>query len=358
MTDTPLVAPPLAEPPLTEPSVTPPSGTPVDVDPEARRRRRRKMLLLLLLGILAGIFVVLLIWYLVFRKPFDEMLPPVVIDKTPAFSYSIYDLNNPIGVAVTSDGSRIYISDSAGDRLVHVFDSRAHEIGTLTRPDTSPGSRIPVYIAIDPVTSQVYVSDRWSASIEIYGGDGKYVGTFAPDPAIPDWQPLGLAFDATGRLYVGDVGSTPHRILVFDSDRKLVRTVGVAQDLNFPNGLAVDALGNIAIADGNNGRVVIIGPDDKVVGTIGRGFAPGEFALPRGMAIDTTGRMFVTDTTGHVVQMYRLNAGTGAPSWVAAVGHEGRDDGGFEFPHGLAVDGRGRIYVADWANNRLDVWSF
>ena len=351
MTSTPFDAPPLAEPPQA------PWSTPV-VDPGARRRRRRKIILLAILGILAVLFLVIAMWYLVFRKPFDEMLPPVVVEQTPQFSFSIYDLANPIGVAVSPDGGRIYISDSAGDRAVHVYDGRANQIGSLVPPNTNPGSRIPVYVAIDPVTSQVYVSDRMAASIEIYGTDGTFVGTFKPDPVIPGWQPLGLAFDSTGRLYVGDVASSPHRILVFDRERKLVRTVGVDQNLDFPNGLAVDPLGNIAIADGNNGRVVIIGPNDKVVGTIGRGFAPGEFALPRGMAIDSAGRMYVSDTTGHVVQMYRLDPGTGAPSWIAAVGHEGRDDGGFEFPHGLAVDGRGRIYVADWANNRLDVWSF
>jgi DNA-binding beta-propeller fold protein YncE len=353
MSDSPLVAPPVAGP-----SAPPPPNTLADLDPEARRRRRRKWLLLLLLGVLATVFLVIGTWYLLFRKPLDEILPPVMTEKAPQFSFSIYDLDHPIGVAVTPDGGRIYVSDSAGARVVHVYDSRAHQIGTLVPPGTSPGSRIPVYIAIDPVTSQVYVSDRWSASIEIYGSDNAYIGTFKPDPAIPDWQPLGLAFDAAGRLYVGDVAGTSHRVLVFDRDRKLVRTVGVAQNLEFPNGLAIDAHGDIAIADGNNGRVLIIGPDDGVVGSIGRGFAPGELALPRGMAIDDSGRLYVTDTTAHVVQMYRLDAGTGAPTWIAAVGSEGRDEGSFEYPHGLAVDGRARIYIADWANNRLDVWSY
>lgn len=352
MTDTPLAAPPLTEPPDA------PWNTPAVPDPEARRRRRRKMILLLLLGILAAVFLVLLIWYLVFRKPFDEMLPPVVIDKTPAYSYSINDISHPIGVAVKPDGSRIYISDSDGERVVHVYDNRAHEIGTLVPPNTTPGSRIPVYIAIDPVTSQVYVSDRWTGSIQIYGSDGAYVGTFDPVVSIPGWQPLGLVFDAKGLLYVGDVAASPQRILVFDRDRTLVRTIEVDQKLNFPNGLAVDAHGDIAIADGNNGRVMIITPDDKVAGSIPRGFSQGELGLPRGTAIDETGRLYVTDTTAHVVQIYRLDASTAAPTWIAAVGQEGTGDGGFEYPHGLAVDGRGRIYVADWANNRLDVWSF
>ena len=353
MTDAPLTAPSVVGPPA------PPPASPVaDLDRDARRRRRRKLILLLILGILAAIFLVIGAWYLLFRKPLDQILPPVVIDKAPTFSFSIYDLDHPIGVAVTPDGGRIYVSDSDGDRVVHVYDSRANPIGTLAPPNTSPASRIPVYIAIDPLTSQVYVSDRWAGAIEIYGSDGTYVGTYAPDPAIPGWQPLGLAFDATGRLYVSDVAGPAHRILVFDRDRRLVRTVGVAQSLDFPNGLAVSANGDIAIADGNNGRVLIIGPDDAVVGSIGRGFAPGELALPRGMAIDDSGRLYVTDTTAHVVQMYRLDVATGAPSWIAAVGREGRDANGFEYPHGLAVDNRARIYIADWANNRLDVWSY
>jgi DNA-binding beta-propeller fold protein YncE len=296
-------------------------------------------------------------WYLLFRKPIDEIIPDITIDKVPTYGFSIYGVQRPLGVAVSADGTRIYASESGGDRAVHVFDARGDETGRLAAPEAEGSSWIPVYLAIDPLTEDIYVSDRWAAAIHVYHRDGTYVGTFSPDPEIPDWQPLGLSFDSTGTLYVTDVGSTAHRVLVFDRDRKLVRTITVTDGFEFPNGLALDARGDVAVADGNNGRVVIVAADGSEVGLIPRGFAPGELALPRGTAIDMKNRLFVSDTTAHVVQIYKLDAATGAPTYLATMGHEGVEESGFEYPHGLALDSSGRVYVADWANDRIDVWT-
>jgi DNA-binding beta-propeller fold protein YncE len=325
---------------------------------EEDRRRRRKLLILFFLALFAVIITLILGWYLIFRKPLDQILPPITTEQVPHFSFSIYDLDHPIGVAVTADGSRIYVTEAGGDRVVHVYDNRGTEIAQLKPPNTTPGSRVPVYVAIDPATQDVYVSDRLSASIDIFGSDGSYKGVFEPSPAIPGWQPLGLTFDAAGTLYVSDVAGATHRILAFGPDRKLVRTLAATSSLSFPNGLAVDALGNVAIADGNNGRLLILSSADAVVGTIPRGFSTGEFALPRGAAIDDSGRLYVSDTSAHVVQMYRLDPKSGVPTYIATFGHEGTTEDGFEYPHGLAVDTRAHIYIADWANDRLDVWSY
>jgi DNA-binding beta-propeller fold protein YncE len=333
-------------------------GAAVVVPEEDDRRRRRKWFFLFVLLVLLTIVSLITGWYLIFRKPIDEILPPISTEKVPHFSFSIYELDRPVGVAVTPDGGRIYVTEAGGDRAVHVFDGRGQAAGELIRPGTEPGSRIPVYVAIDPINQDVYVSDRLVGAIDIYGSDNAYKGTFQPDPAIPDWQPLGLAFDKSGTLYVSDVSGDPHRVLAFGRDRKLIRTIAVAEKLNFPNGLAIDALGDVVIADGNNGRIVIVSPSDTLVGTIPRGFSPGELALPRGAAIDDSGRLYVSDTSGQVVQMYRLDPKTGVPTYIATVGHEGVAEDGFEYPHGLAVDARAHIYIADWANDRLDVWSY
>jgi DNA-binding beta-propeller fold protein YncE len=325
-------------------------------DPEEERRRRRKFFLLFFLALLAALFLAIGIWYLIFRKPIDQIIPPITVDKVPHYAWSIYGLDRPMGIAVTDDGNRIYVSESSGDRVVKIFDDRGKEIGRLVPPNTEPGSRIPVYLAIDPLTQDVYVTDRWVQGIEIFDKTGTFKGLYEPDPTVGPWQPLGITFDGAGTLFVSDVLGDVHRVLAFDRDRKLIRTIGLDEGLKFPNGLAVDSLGNLAIADGNNGRVVIMSPSDVQLGIIGRGFAQGELALPRGAAIDGDGRLYISDVTAHVVQLYKLAAGV--PSYYATVGHEGIDESGFEYPHGLALDGRASVYIADWANNRVDVWTY
>ena len=70
-------------------------------------------------------------------------------------------------------------------------------------------------------------------------------------------------------------------------------------------------------------------------------------------------RVFIADNTAHGVFAYRpLTADEKRPAFVGFLGGEGSADGQFEFPNGITVDGRGRMYVADLANNRVQVWSY
>jgi sugar lactone lactonase YvrE len=81
--------------------------------------------------------------------------------------------------------------------------------------------------------------------------------------------------------------------------------------------------------------------------------------LPRGVAIDDEGRLYVVDTSAHAVQVYKVLAEADrSPVYVGRFGAEGTLDGAFEFPNGVAVDTRGRVYVTDLANNRVQVWTY
>ena len=77
------------------------------------------------------------------------------------------------------------------------------------------------------------------------------------------------------------------------------------------------------------------------------------------MAIDGDGRLYVVDTTAHTVKVYDLpDEVTEVPSYVGSFGVEGFDDGTFQYPNGIAIDGDGRIYVTDRENNRVQVWTY
>jgi len=323
------------------------------------RSRRRKGALLLFLALLVALLAMFSGWYLLFRQPITVLpLPGIDQAELPHYVYSIYGVTAPVGVAVSPSGDRIYVTETGAERLVHIYDAKGVEVGTFMPPKSTAATRIPVYVAIDPLTDDVYVSDRPSASIYVYDKDGLFRRQFAPKTPIPDFAPLGLAFDPQGNLYVSDVGGTVHRILEFDRDGGLVRAIGERGQFSFPNGLAVDQRGDLIVADSNNGRVSVIDGTGRQVGAIARGVASGELGLPRGAAVDGNGRLYVSDSTGHALRVYSLDQQTSKPKFYGAVGTEGLGDGQFEYPNGVAADGRARVYVVDWANDRVQVWSY
>lgn len=336
----------------------PPETVEGEPEEKPRRIRRKAIFALLLLGILAMLSTIA-IWYLVFRQPIPVPLPVIPDTKLPAYATSIYGATNPMGIAVSSDGNRIYVAETEGTRSVRVFDAAGNLVGVAVPPETTGAEHVPVFVAIDPLTSEVYVTDRPTGDIYIYDRDGAYQRTLTLAKPIPGWQPVGIAFDAAGLLYVTDLSGAYPLIQVIDRTANIVRTLGETSKLAFPNGIAVDAAGNVYVADSNNGRLLVFDTEGKVRAQVGRGAGAGNLGLPRGVAVDNQGRVFVGDATGQGVFVFRAPTGDSRRlDFIGFVGGEGVADGQFEFPNGVAVDGRGRIYVADTVNDRIQVWSY
>jgi len=328
-------------------------ATPVKKD----NRKKKIAALTVLLLILAALFG----WYLLNRKPLTE-LPGLSVAKTPHYEFSINDVKHPLGVAVTSSGDRIYVTESDGERLVRVYDRAGKPVGTLKPPASTGTAHTPVYVAINPTNQDVYVSDRVTASVYVYDAKGTYLRTFAPKGKLDGgWAPLGLAFAPDGSLYATDVrgaGNKAHRVLAFGPDGTLVRSMGTPGQLNFPNGIAVDSQGNIEVSDSNNGRLVVFSPYGKMLATISSGVGEGDLGLPRGVAVDDAGRLYVVDTTDHMIRYYGIDKSKATPTYVGSFGGEGQLDGMFQYPNGVATDTRARIYVTDRENNRVQVWGY
>ena len=120
---------------------------------------------------------------------------------------------------------------------------------------------------------------------------------------------------------------------------------------NEPNAVAVDATGNLYVADGVNDRIQVF---DATGGHLaiwgGPGTAAGEFANPNGIAVDHDGNVYVADTENHRIQ--KLDpTGQNLLSW----GGYGTGTQQLHGPNGLAVDAAGNVYVADTFNNRIQV---
>ena len=342
--------------PLEQPAGAGPAPDPTLEAPEEERRRRRKAALLLLLLAFLAFLVALLLWYLIFRQPIQPPIPVVPDVSLPHYSTSVYGIQRPMGVAVTSSGDRIFASQTEGGYGVLIFDGSGNAVGTFEMPEGS--EHVPVYLAIDPLTQEVYVTDRAAGAIYIYDVEGHLQRQYEPAAPIPGWQPLGIAFDATGNLYVTDLGAAPQQVDEFDRQGALVRTIGSDQDLAFPNGVAVDDAGNVYVTDSNNGRMLVFDPAGAVIGRVGRGTGEGNLGLPRGIAISGS-RVYVADVTGQGVFTYRpVSAQDERPSFVGFYGGQGVGEGQFQLPNGIAVDGRGRVYVTDSFNDRIQVWSY
>jgi DNA-binding beta-propeller fold protein YncE len=320
---------------------------------QARKRRQRKVALLLL--------IVAIIAFLIYRALTGETPIPGISSQVPQYESTIYGVAQPMGVAVSPDGDRVYVTESGGRRLVRVYDSSGKEVDTLKPPGHRGEWRLPVYVAVNPESGDVYVSDRLREDVDVYDEEGEYLRAFRPDgPLGKGANPLGLAFGPEEDLYMTDVGGgrKDHRVLVFGDGEEPLRRIGARGAFWFPNGLAVDEEGDVYVADSNNGRLAILDPDGKLVASIQRGVGDGDLGLPRGVAIHD-GKLYVVDTTAHVAKVYDLGDDvTEVPTYIGSFGGEGFADGTFQYPNGIAIDGDGRIYVTDRENNRVQIWTY
>jgi sugar lactone lactonase YvrE len=159
------------------------------------------------------------------------------------------------------------------------------------------------------------------------------------------------------------VGSNVAPIQKFDPFGKIVASFGGGM-FNWPHGFFVDREGNVWATDGigTDGKghtVTKFSPDGNVLMTVGRpGMAGGgqdTFNMPSDVLVAQNGNIFVADghgagTNARIVKF--ASDGRFQKQW----GNEGRASGEFDVPHGLAMDSSGRLFVADRSNNRIQIF--
>ena len=236
---------------------------------------------------------------------------------------------------------------------------------------------------MNPIASSVLLLVLSQANVRDVVGDGRPgdSGDGGPARSARLNQPFGVAFDREGNLYIADTGN--HRVRRVDAKSGVIRTVagsgkkgfsgdgGPASDamLNEPYGLAVDDAGHLYIADRLNHRIRRVDLRSGTIATVaGGGSLSGEakegpateigLSDAGGIALDGKGHLYVADVAAHRVWSLDLASGRMRP--FAGTGKGKHDpDGphateiGFLGPRAVAVGPDGTIYVVERNGNTV-----
>jgi DNA-binding beta-propeller fold protein YncE len=130
------------------------------------------------------------------------------------------------------------------------------------------------------------------------------------------------------------------------------------ENLSPPSGMAMDNKGNFIVADEFNHRIQKYDTHGNLINFFGRrGGGEGEFYYPKGIAIDSEGCLYVADCWNHRIQkLSPVSHESGSWKFMASFGSYGDDAGKFNEPYDIAIDKRGRIFVLDRCNHRVQVF--
>jgi sugar lactone lactonase YvrE len=314
----------------------------------------------------------------------DTVVVSTVAGSGPGFANGIgaaaqFDL--PFGVAIDANGN-LYVTDTFNEKIRKITPAGAVSTFAGSTAGFADGSVAnaqfdrPNGITVDN-NGNVYVADTSNNKIRKITPAGS-VTTLAGSTfgfadgigsAVQFRSPSGCVIDVSGNLYVTDKSNQKIRKI---SPTGVVTTlagstfgfadgIGTTAQFKSPNGIAIDASGNLYVADSSNHKIRKISPIGIVTTLAGstQGFSNGvgsgaQFSFPMGITVDTNGNLFVIDNGNNKI---RKITPSGVVTTIAGSTNDFADGTGsnamFNSPTGITIDNNGNLYVADQSNNKI-----
>lgn len=295
------------------------------------------------------------------REPTSETTDPAGLDLTRTTEYNE---EGDVVETKTPEGSSVAVSPPM---FAASFGSYGAGDGQLSQPWG---------VAVD-ATGNAWVADRGNDRVEEFSSTGRYLAAYGSkgSGAAQFISPGGLAVGQSGEVYVADTGND--RIEELSSSGAFVEAIGWGVtngklelevckagckaglagsgqgQLDEPQGLTVDAKGDIWVADRENDRVEEFSPTGAFIQEFGsKGSGPGQFLGPESIAT-VEGDVYVVDDGNDRVQEF-----SPAGSYVGQFGSDGSGQGQLKEPSGIAVNpSSGDLYVTDSGNDRVQEFS-
>jgi len=275
--------------------------------------------------------------------------------------------SRPHDLDFSPDEKILYAVDRDGNRI-QAFDKNGTFLFAWGKLGNGDGQfHVPYGIDVD-IDGNVWVVDRANDRVQKFDSTGKFILKFGNKDAEPSDEPgkfdnpRHVAVDKDLKyLYVAD--SKNNRIQKFDLNGSFIEVIGKlgnkAGEFDLPTTIEIDSKGNFIVNERGNERIQKFDSNWNPVLMWGsKGSGNSEFCHMEHIAIDKYDNVYVTDPQSDpgCSQQPRVLKSDPQGNFITKWGSYGEGDGEFVDPEHLAVDSEGRVYVSDRSNDNIQVF--